>query len=107
MLTPAAGDLSQLFTSLPVIIMGVFEKDLAASTLLAVPELYVKGQQNGAFNLRLYFGWMVMASTQSVAVFYIIYRLYGTVAFTADNDLFPIGDLAFTSVVILISTKLQ
>ena len=29
-----------LFTSLPVIFMGIFEQDLSASTLMAVPELY-------------------------------------------------------------------
>ena len=49
-----------LFTSLPVIFMGVFEKDLAAATLLAVPELYVKGQQNGGFNVKIYLAWMFM-----------------------------------------------
>jgi phospholipid-translocating ATPase len=55
-----------LFTSLPVIFMGVFEKDLAASTLLAVPELYTKGQRNGGFNFRVYLGWMFMASAEAM-----------------------------------------
>lgn len=55
-----------LFTSLPVIFMGVFEKDLSASTLLAVPELYTIGQRNGGFNFRVYLGWMFMASGEAM-----------------------------------------
>ncbi|PHH62639.1 hypothetical protein CDD81_6873 [Ophiocordyceps australis] len=33
------------FTSLPVILLGILERDLAAETLLAVPELYTFGQR--------------------------------------------------------------
>src|ERR1700761_5485599 len=54
-----------LFTSLPVIFMGIFEKDLQASTLLAVPELYTKGQRHGGFNMRLYLGWSFMATSEA------------------------------------------
>jgi phospholipid-translocating ATPase len=44
-----------LFTSLPVMIIGIFEKDLEASTLLAVPELYrTMGQKNCGFNFWIY-----------------------------------------------------
>lgn len=42
-----------LFTSLPVIFMGIFEQDLRASTLLAIPELYHSlGHHNEGFNLK-------------------------------------------------------
>jgi magnesium-transporting ATPase (P-type) len=53
-----------LFTSLPVIFLGVFERDLRASTLLAVPELYTLGQRNECFNFRKYFWWMFMATCE-------------------------------------------
>lgn len=96
-----------LFTSLPVIFMGVFEKDLLASTLLAVPELYTKGQRNGGFNFRIYLGWMFMAASEAMAVFFITLSLFGDVSFTNDNGLFAMGDLAFTACIILISTKMQ
>lgn len=42
-----------------IIFLGIFEQDLRASTLLAVPELYTKGQRSGGFNLKIYLGWMV------------------------------------------------
>ncbi|KAF2736021.1 phospholipid-translocating P-type ATPase [Polyplosphaeria fusca] len=96
-----------LFTSLPVIFMGVFEKDLAASTLLAVPELYTKGQRNGGFNFYIYLGWMFMASSEAMIVYYCMFGLYGEAPFTADNSIFPLGSLAFTACVILINAKMQ
>jgi phospholipid-translocating ATPase len=96
-----------LFTSLPVIFMGVFEKDLAASTLLAVPELYTKGQRNGGFNIRVYLWWTFMAASDSMVVFFIMLGLYGQALFTLDNGLYAMGALTFTACIIIISTKMQ
>lgn len=96
-----------LFTSLPVIFLGIFEKDLAASTLLAVPELYTKGQRNEGFNVRLYLWWTFLASCEAVIIFCTMWGLFGRSLFTKDNGLFAMGDLTFTTCIILISTKLQ
>ncbi|KAF1847207.1 phospholipid-translocating P-type ATPase [Cucurbitaria berberidis CBS 394.84] len=96
-----------LFTSLPVIFMGVFEKDLSASTLLAVPELYTKGQRNGGFNVRVYLGWMFMASSEAMVVYFCMLGLYGQAIFTADNSIYPMGTITYTAVVVLISLKMQ
>ena len=57
-----------LFTSLPVICVGMFDKDLKPATLLAVPELYAKGRLYQAFNLKLFISWMVLATLQSVGI---------------------------------------
>lgn len=96
-----------LFTSLPVIFMGIFEKDLAASTLLAVPELYTIGHRNGAFNLFIYAFWVFLASTEAVIIFFIMLGLYGQALFTTDNDLFAMSALTFTACIIVIATKIQ
>ena len=96
-----------LFTSLPVIFMGVFEKDLAASTLLAVPELYNIGQQNRGFNFKIYLYWATLGAAESCVVYFIMYSIYGEALFTRDNQLFAMGCLAFTSCVTIISVKLQ
>lgn len=96
-----------LFTSLPVIFMGVFEKDLSASTLLAVPELYVKGQRNGGFNFRLYLGWMFMASAEAMIVYFVMLGLYGQAAFVADGSIFPLGVMTYSAVVVIIAMKMQ
>lgn len=96
-----------LFTSLAVIFMGIFEKDLSAATLLAVPELYTKGQRNGGFNLKVYLGWMFMASAEAMVIYFCMLGLYGQQRFSEDNSIFALGDMTFTVCVILINTKLQ
>ena len=96
-----------LFTSLPVIFMGVFEKDLAASTLLAVPELYSIGQRNGGFNFPLYCWWAFIGACDALIVYFTMYSIYGQAMFTRDNQLYAMGALAFSACVIVISLKLQ
>jgi len=97
-----------LFTSLPVIFMGIFEQDLTATTLLAVPELYHSlGHVNGGFSIKRYLASVAMAASQAVVVFFIMLGLYGQALFTMDNGLYAMGDLTFTACVIIIATKIQ
>ena len=96
-----------LFTSLPVIFMGVFEKDLAASTLLAVPELYSLGQRNGGFSFKIYLYWALLAVCDAVIVYFTMYSIYGEALFTRDQQLYAMGSLAFTACVTIISLKVQ
>jgi phospholipid-translocating ATPase len=95
-----------LFTSLPVIFLGIFEQDLRAETLLAVPELYTFGQRNKGFSFRLYIGWMIMAAVESLVIFHCIYGVYRSALFTSDTSLYAMGDLAFTICVIFINIKM-
>ncbi|KAL9640409.1 MAG: hypothetical protein Q9164_000291 [Protoblastenia rupestris] len=97
-----------LFTSLPVIFIGIFEQDLSSTTLMAVPELYSSvGPRNAGFNIPLYLGWMFMASSQAVIVFFIMLGLFGQALFTLDNGLYAMGALSFSACVIVIASKLQ
>jgi len=97
-----------LFTSLPVIFLGIFEQDLNASTLLAVPELYIQGQRNQGFNIKKYVAWMFMAASESMIIYFTMFGLYGIVAFTyfEDVNLLSMGELCFTAAVVFINTKM-
>jgi phospholipid-translocating ATPase len=95
-----------LFTSLPVIFLGIFEQDLSAATLLAVPELYSQGQRNEAFNVAKYFGWMFMAVTEAMLIFFLTLGLYAIQVHGKDDGIFAIGDMAFTCCVLIINAKL-
>jgi phospholipid-translocating ATPase len=95
-----------LFTSLPVIFLGIFEQDLAASTLLAVPELYMQGQRNEGFNIKKYIGWMFMATCESMIIYFVMFSLFGSAIFTVDDSVLAIGQMCFTAAVIFINTKL-
>jgi len=98
---------NSLFTSLPVIFMGFFEKDLHAETLLAFPELYNFGQRNFGFNLKIYLQWVLMAASGSILIFFLMLGLYAQATFTQDNGLYSMGSLTYTACVIIIATKLQ
>ena len=101
------GVVMQLFTSLPVIFIGVFEKDLSASTLLAVPELYHRGQRGEGFNFKIYFGWMFLASSQAMITYFMPYTIYSSSIAVKDGGVFAMGVLTYSVVVTLISSKLQ
>lgn len=96
-----------LFTSLAVIFLGIFTKDLAASTLLAVPELYNKGQRHAGFNIRLYLGWSFMATCEAMIIYFVMFGLFGQAILNTDNGVFPLGLLTFSACVVVINTKLQ
>ncbi|KAI1103499.1 phospholipid-translocating P-type ATPase [Jackrogersella minutella] len=95
-----------LFTSLPVILLGIFEKDLQAETLLAIPELYAFGQRSEAFNFKKYIAWMFTGAVDTVVIFMMVWGFYKDILFTENNSLFPLGQLAFTVAVILINVKI-
>ncbi|OIW30341.1 phospholipid-translocating P-type ATPase [Coniochaeta ligniaria NRRL 30616] len=95
-----------LFTSLPVILLGIFEQDLSAETLLAVPELYAYGQKNLGFNFRKYLLSMAMATAEAVIIYYAIYGIYNSSLFTIDTTLYAMGTLAFTVCVVFINIKM-
>lgn len=92
-----------LFSSLAVICLGSFEKDLTAPTLLAVPELYTTSRQGLMFTIQIFLYWMTLAASQAVATFYLAYYAFAT---WATPDLFPFGEMIFTTVVIVINVKL-
>ncbi|KAI9894325.1 MAG: hypothetical protein M1814_003081 [Vezdaea aestivalis] len=94
------------FTSLPVIFLGIFEKDLSASTLLAVPELYAKGQKTLGFNFKIYLAWMFTAASEAMIIYFMMFAIYANTLFTRDNGVYSMGVLTYSAVVILISTKL-
>lgn len=95
-----------LFSGLVVIIPGIFEQDLSAQTLLAVPELYAYGQQSRGFNVKLWLRWMLMAVVDSQIIWWMVYCLYGNVNVIKDQGLFAIGNLYFSIMVVFINVKL-
>ncbi|PQE14683.1 hypothetical protein CJF31_00007657 [Rutstroemia sp. NJR-2017a BVV2] len=96
-----------LFTSLCVILLGIFDQDLEATTLLAVPELYSYGQRDQGFNIKKYFGWTFMAASEMVMIYFLSFGLFGEALFTEDNTLYSLGTLCFTAAVVIIVTKIM
>lgn len=95
-----------LFTSLAVILPGIFEQDLRAETLLAMPELYTLGQKGKSFSFRKYLGWTTMGVLEAALVYFGIWGIFTHMVFDGDNGLYAMGDLAFSACVVLINFKL-
>ncbi|KAI5868263.1 phospholipid-translocating P-type ATPase [Durotheca rogersii] len=95
-----------LFTSLCVICMGVWEQDLDAETLLAVPELYVHGQRNRELNMARFVRWMAAAATEGVLVWLAAWASYSVFGQARDDGLFALGNLVFSIGVMWINWKL-
>lgn len=93
-----------LFTSLCVICIGMFDKDLQPATLIAVPELYATGRLYKAFNLKVFVYWMALAALQSVAVSFLGFYAWGFTALK-DNTTLPLGMAIFWAIVTVINAK--
>lgn len=102
--------LNTLFTSLAVILPGIWEKDLSAETLLAVPELYVYGQFHKGLNPTKFLGWMIAAGVEGVLVFFgcwAAFGVWGQLGAHSDNGLFVLGNLVFSVCIMWTNWKLM
>lgn len=95
-----------LFTSLPVLCIGMFEKDLKPATLLTVPELYSTGRTYQSFNFIVFFQWIIMGACNAVIVTFLNVTIWGETALT-DNTLYPLGIINYTALTFLINIKCQ
>ncbi|KAF9356541.1 hypothetical protein BGX26_005143 [Mortierella sp. AD094] len=99
-----------LFSSLPVMVVGMFEQDLKASTLLLVPELYTYGQRNSGFSLMTYATWMTAAVYQAFAALMVPLWIAGAIGKFGvepdDESLFPMGLGVYTSIVLVVTFKI-
>ena len=86
--------------------MGIWEQDLRAETLLAVPELYSYGQKNMGLNMWKYVAWMFIGASEGVLAWFGVWAGYGWKARLSDQGLFALGNLSFTVGVLWINWKL-
>jgi phospholipid-translocating ATPase len=80
--------LNPLFTSLCVVIMGIYEQDKSPQVLLERPELYGYGQKNTGLNFKKALVWMISAFTEGTIAWLICWAAYGIFHQTGDNGLF-------------------
>lgn len=95
-----------LFTSLPVLCIGMFEKDLKPVTLLTVPELYTTGRLSQAFNIRIFLQWIVLGACNSLIITFLNVIAWGETSLS-DNTLYPLGIINYTALIFLINIKCQ
>ncbi|KAI1265726.1 P-type ATPase [Xylariaceae sp. FL1019] len=98
--------LNILFTSLCVLGLGIFEQDLSADTLLAVPELYVHGQRNRELNFPRFISWIAGAVLYGTLVWLTVWAGYSVFGLPRDDNLYAFGQLAFSAGILWTNWKL-
>jgi phospholipid-transporting ATPase len=125
MFTEAAIQFFNLFyTSLPIIILGVYDTDLAREFVYRNPRLYQCGVGNQLFNVRpissshplraslsqgKIFWWQILnAVCDAVVITYLsIFQLTTFSRYGVDESLWNFGALIFTAVVVLANLKVS
>jgi phospholipid-transporting ATPase len=105
LLDPWMSGVYNLFsTSLPPIVMGILDQELSAEYALAFPEIYVKGQRNTAYSVRVFLYWMASAAWQSALIFYTVVGTMGGRPQSNGQDLgmWSFGVVIFTVVIIVV-----
>ncbi|RDW72647.1 Phospholipid-transporting ATPase [Aspergillus mulundensis] len=75
------------FTSLPVILMGIFDQDVDDKVSLAVPQLYMRGIERLEWSQTKFWLHMADGFYQSVICYYMPYLLYEPANFVTENGL--------------------
>ncbi|KAK1596834.1 phospholipid-translocating P-type ATPase [Colletotrichum navitas] len=76
-----------LFTSVPVVVMGVLDQDVSDKVSLAVPQLYRRGIERAEWTQTKFWLYMIDGVYQSVMVFYIPYLTVVSTSFVTHNGL--------------------
>ncbi|KAG5521441.1 hypothetical protein RHGRI_033863 [Rhododendron griersonianum] len=74
-----------LFTSLPVVALGVFDQDVSARLCLKFPLLYQQGVKNVLFSWRRILGWMFNGLCSAVIIFFFCTKALDPQAFNSDG----------------------
>ncbi|OBS66119.1 hypothetical protein A6R68_05340, partial [Neotoma lepida] len=98
-----------VYTSLPVLAMGIFDQDVSDQTSMDYPQLYEPGQLNLLFNKRRFFICVAHGIYTSLALFFIPYGSFYNVAgedgqHIADYQSFAVT--MATSLVIVVSVQI-
>ncbi|XP_072242160.1 phospholipid-transporting ATPase ID isoform X2 [Leuresthes tenuis] len=99
-----------VYTSLPVLAMGLFDQDVNDQNSLRYPSLYKPGQQNLLFNKRQFFLCALQGMTTSFLLFFIPYGAFSVLvkedgSHFSDQQAFAVT--IATSLVIVVSVQVR
>ncbi|KAF7827882.1 putative phospholipid-transporting ATPase 9 [Senna tora] len=98
-----------LFSSLPVIALGVFDQDVSARYCLKFPMLYQEGVQNVLFSWRRILSWMLNGFISAIIIFFFCTKAMELQAFdkegrTAGRDI--LGATMYTCIVWVVNLQM-
>ncbi|KUF96483.1 hypothetical protein AM588_10006152 [Phytophthora nicotianae] len=95
------------YTSLPIIMLGVFDYDVPFEVGIHFPELYLVGPRMELFNNYTFFKWICSAVYESAVIFvFVVYAFNENLSNAGSAPMVQYGLLAFTMVVLVANIKL-
>eukprot|EP01113_Clastostelium_recurvatum_P017915 TRINITY_DN2113_c0_g1_i1.p1 TRINITY_DN2113_c0_g1~~TRINITY_DN2113_c0_g1_i1.p1 ORF type:complete len:1143 (-),score=265.23 TRINITY_DN2113_c0_g1_i1:444-3872(-) len=98
-----------VWTFFPVIIMGVLDKDVGEDMVYDHPQLYRTGPEKYHFNTKVFWGWVGNGLFHSLLIYTfpaLIFRHTNPFHSGQDIDLFTLGVVSYTCVVLTVNLKL-
>ncbi|EGC32029.1 hypothetical protein DICPUDRAFT_49817, partial [Dictyostelium purpureum] len=98
-----------VFTSLPIIVLGVFERDLCSKYLLKHPQLYQETQRGKCFNHKVFWSWIVLSIYCSAVIYFFSSYIYNESATDWSGKvggLRNVSAFAFTCLVFIVNLRL-
>ncbi|KAI1715095.1 phospholipid-transporting ATPase ID [Ditylenchus destructor] len=87
---------NMFFTSLPVLAMGIFDQDVNDEYSLQYPKLYIPGQYNLFFNMRIFIYSIIHGMISSIVLFFIPYGTFYHASSGNGRDMNDYPMLCFT-----------
>ncbi|KAE8996268.1 Phospholipid-transporting ATPase 3 [Phytophthora rubi] len=95
------------YTSLPIIVLGVFDYDVPFEVSKHFPELYLVGPRMELFNNYTFFKWICSAVYEAAVIFvFVVYAFNENLSNAGSAPMVQYGLLAFTMVVLVANIKL-
>ncbi|CAG9332358.1 unnamed protein product [Blepharisma stoltei] len=101
---------NKVFTSLPICLYAVFDREMDYEVLQSSPSYYRPGLNNELFNMKLFWLWMLEAIYQSVII--LIISLYSLCAVSGQQDtglmdnMWVASTLVYGLIVIVVNIKI-
>lgn len=97
-----------VFSALPVIIVGIFDKDVSITNSRSYPRLYKAGIDNTFFKWRVLLAWGISSVYQSIIMFYFPARaiIEGKNGSGRMLGVWDVGTMAFTCIVVTVNVRL-
>uniref|UniRef100_A0A7S3LVN7 Phospholipid-transporting ATPase n=1 Tax=Palpitomonas bilix TaxID=652834 RepID=A0A7S3LVN7_9EUKA len=98
-----------VWTSLPVIVLGIIDKDVSPKHALESPLLYKVGQWKLDFSVPLFVKWVFNALIHACIIYFFSMFIFNTSAISSamtGNGLYIFGTMTYASVVITVNYKI-
>uniref|UniRef100_K3W6I2 Phospholipid-transporting ATPase n=1 Tax=Globisporangium ultimum (strain ATCC 200006 / CBS 805.95 / DAOM BR144) TaxID=431595 RepID=K3W6I2_GLOUD len=95
------------FTGIPIIMVGVMDKDLPARFSIEYPDLYRKGPERYYFNMYTFLRWVGAAVFESLVIFVVMsYGFNASESAPGSESRVEYGMVAFSMTVLIVNIKI-